>query len=334
MSGEGLSQERPFAWSGLALRVPAHYRLFRVQGGHRKGSLGIAEEESARLEVAWGRVGRPRFEPERALPAQLVGRHRRRARKAARQRVEHWAHPQFRPLVRLREPEHAVDRCMGYAPDTGRVVELILHTGEAAEADAALMRRLAGSLRDQQAETPQRWAFFAHRLTAPAGFVHEDSQLRVGDMALWFRREDRRPGRLSVRLVYPARLAVQRQRMAGWMTNLHYEDRIVGQNLYCQPGNRRTIWTEQTHTQRGPARWCDAWLRGPVRLIRWRMPSWQRHWLIHDEEADRLISVRLADEPARFQPTLDAVLGGLDWADAQNPAFEPGAGATARREGG
>lgn len=293
--------------------VPASLRPFRLEGRHRRGDLGLGDEYEPRLEMAWRWPKRRRFDPHRMLRHQLVRILPRHQRSRAERYIRGLHSEHLAPLLRYQDTEHRLDRCIGFARGTGRVVELVVHYRDGERSDEALITQLAATLRDQPPDRPQRWAFFDHRLTVPPDYLYEIAVLNLGDMSLRFKHRHRPAATFTIRLLYTATLALQRCGLATWMAHLHREDRLTGDNIYRMPGTRSEAQADTIQTRLGPALVCDSRLRWNVRPVRWKLPGRQRHWLIHDAGHDRLIHVRIGDTPERFEPTLTALLDGLDW---------------------
>ncbi|MFW6059483.1 MAG: hypothetical protein ACODAQ_04845 [Phycisphaeraceae bacterium] len=306
-------QYRPFAWAGLRLDVPEACRLFRIDGRYPRGDVGLADEAQPRVELAWRLIKRRRFDPQRMLRHQLVRLLPRDQRATAERHINPIDSEHFAPLLHHRDAQKRLDRCVGFARGSDRVVEMIVHFIDADRPDEALLRRAAATLRDQPPDQPQQWAFFGHRLTTPAGYLYDSATLNLGDMTIRLRHRDRRAHSLTIRLLYTARLALQRCGMPLWITAFHKQDKITGDNIYDLPGTVEGARCDTIDTPLGPGLVCESHLRRPIRLFRWKLPRRQHHWMIHDTKHDRLLYIRLADDPERLEPTLETILNGLDW---------------------
>ena len=306
---------RPFAWAGLRLEVPEACRPFRIDGHYRKGNVGVADETAPRLELAWVRPRKRRFDPHRMMHRQLAQTLPREDQRRADQYIQPMESEHFAPLLRCTDKNRQYDRCAGFARGTGRVVELIVHFRDTDTPDEALLKRAATTLCDQRPDVPHQWAFFGHRFTTPAGFLYDSAKLNLGDMSVRLVHHERRFASLEVRFIYTAQLALQRRGLRKWLQALHVDDKITGKNIYLLPTDQQGAKARHIDTALGPTLVCDSRLRGPVRTIRWKMPRIQRHWLVHDTERDRLIYLRLGDTADRLDPGFDELIAGLDWAD-------------------
>ncbi len=265
-------QHRPFAWAGLRLNVPAELRPFRVDGRYRRGNVGLADASQPRLELAWTLPKRRRFDPHRMLRHKLVRTMPPAHQRKADELISLVESEHFAPLWRYTDEQRNLDRCVGYARGTGRIVELIVHFYNDEHSDEALLRQATSTLYDQRLDAPQKWAFFGHRITAPTGFVFDDAELNIGDMSVRFRQYDRRQISLTVRLLYTAKLALQRRSMAKWIAAFHKADKFTGNNLYRLPGRDQIVRGDMVQTPLGEAMVCDSRLRRQVRSSAGKCP--------------------------------------------------------------
>jgi len=307
------SQYQPFAWAGLFLRTPATFRLFRVDGGYIKGNVGLADDRAPRLELAWKLPRKRRFDPHRMIRQQLVRTLPRPMRAHADKHIQSVPSEHFASLLRYTDTTRRLDRCAGLMRGTGRLVEMIVHFREDDEPDEALIQSTAASLFDQPTDRPQRWSFFGHRFTTPADYRYHSAKLNIGDMSVRLTRADRPAASLTVRIIYTAKLALHRRSMRDWLVALHREDRFNGNNLYYLPPDKNGTRDDTINTSRGEALGRHDRLRRTVRTVRWKVPTYQRRWMVHDEANDRLLLIRVADDPDRFESTFQAVLDGFDW---------------------
>ena len=307
---------RPFGWAGLLMYVPRSFRLARVEGNDRSGKLVLADEDRPRLEIAWGRVERRRFDPQRFLTRQLrraLGRDRAEVVAAGARPVEH---PAFSPMIRLFDPEAHCDRYVGYEPRTRRVVEMIYHHGKGQQ-DELARRVVVPRMTDQPADRTQYWAFFGASFTSPSGFAVVGATLNLGDMAVrmikplrWGRRAE-----LVIRHIYPAGLALARQPLQQWLTQI-----LRQKDSAYHPRHTGWLWWKKLRftpiqTSRGPGLVADAFTRLIVQALLWRASRRRRTWIIHDQEHDRLLVVQLADPTGGDESALQSILDGLQWAE-------------------
>ena len=306
-------ETRPFGWCGLLTRIPTSWRLYRVLGNDGNGSLRLSDEEAVRLEFAWGRIARRRFDPEDFV--------RRRLRKSTRSRpaeletlVEPVQHEALKPLLFAPDPEKQLQRWVGYAPATGRVIEIVHHHHDDPP-DPRVRQVVIPELVDQPLESARQWAFFSVSLTTPAEFTYETSQMNMGDMSLTVTRKSRwrRDERLTIRQVYPGGLALSRRNLQAWIEDFVKKDRKL-----LRPNKRTHRFAgqpafEELHTAVGDGLRCPMRLRRAIAAVMWRYPRRFELDVIHDERRDRLVVLHIGARPDRLQTLRREALAGLHW---------------------
>lgn len=309
------STGRPFGWAGWLTTIPDAWRLIRVDGDSRRGKLGLGDGEAVRLQLAWASVTRRRFNPERFARRHLRRSIRpRRARRAAE--FELIDNARLQPLIRYRDDEHQLDRYVGYAPDTRRVMDIVCHRTHK-RADRFARDITIADLTDQPDDKPVRWAFFAVSFTAPERFRHDSATLNLGDMRV---RLVRRAGLirneyLTVRHIYPAELAMMRGDLDYWLDNTVTEMRQLYRPQRVRWFRRKAVPADVVDTTLGTCRATELRLRYLLRFMLWRYPWRLRALLIHDEQHDRLVLLQLAARPQRMDDLIEQVIDGLCWTD-------------------
>jgi len=306
-------ETRSFGWCGLFTRIPSSWRLYRVLGKEDNGSLRLSDEEAVRLDFAWGRIARRRFDPEQFV--------RRRLRKSTKSRpaeleklVEPVQHEALKPLLYAPDPEKQLQRWVGYAPATGRLIEIVHHHHDDAP-NPQVAKIVIPALIDQPLNAPRKWAFFSVALTTPAEFTYETSQMNMGDMSLtvarkrgWLRHE-----RLTVRQIYPSALALSRRDLRAWMGDFVKQNRKL-----IRPDKRTQRFAgepafEELHTKLGQGLRCPMHLRRPIAALLWSYPRRFELDVLHDERHDRLVVLHIGARPGRLAPLRREVLSGLHW---------------------
>lgn len=294
----------PLAWAGLSLRVPSTWRIVRASGSARRGAVALADPSALKLDLAWARAP-GRFDPDRALRRQLLRGLPRDARRDAR--IDTVAHPSLNPLLRYRGGDRT--HYLGYAPQTGRAIEAVAH-GDTPDAP------WLATLVDQPTDAPHKWAFFGHRFMTPAGFELHSAKLDIGHMQVRLvRRRILGQWALTVRIVYPAKLALERSPMHEWLESLAIVSPSMHRPRRTKVLRRSPIRYEPTNTTLGPAVQTDSRLGWVLRLIRPTTPPLQRNCLVHDAANDRLLFVQLEAPRRAFDATIAQVLAGFHWRD-------------------
>jgi len=306
----------PFGWAGVLLDIPENWRPYRVEGSARQGQLGLADNVHPRLEILWDTVRGKGVDPHRLALRHLkrvVGKVEDAVFDAA---VERISNNNFNPLLFYRDKDAGLDQCTAFCPATNRVFEIAYHTNNSPE-DDAFRKDMLRNLRDQPAESGQKWAFFSVSFIAPSAFLYSSSTLNLGDMSVTImdnRGRGLRPS-ITIRQIYPAELALSRRKMEEILADIAKQQHQVYRTKYRKWFKRGGIVSETVDTSIGKAAVTDLRLRPLLMPLSWRMPPNERLWLIHDAKADRLVSVSIAGRPEQFDPLLETVLKGLHWAE-------------------
>jgi len=301
-----------FAWAGLMLQVPASFRMGTIDGNARRGRLRLLQEDQLRLQLSWTTPKPRRFDPTRHLQQKLLRTLPKKMRKAESEIVCRVVSSTFTPLMGYCSEQEGIDRYLGYCPTTGRAVELVYHHRSVRE-DKRFRSHMLKSLTDQPADKPQQWGFFNHRFKTPANYAYQRAILNIGDMQIDLNAINRTftRAKLSIRFIYPAALALQRQSIPQWLAATIHTDKNMRRPRYLKRFRRGGPVHESVDTPLGPALRCITHLRWMFRLVSWTV-SWKKcAWLIHDQQQDRLIIITIDDRSGRFEPLLSQVLQGL-----------------------
>jgi hypothetical protein len=309
---------RWFGWAGWLQPIPDSLRLYEVGGHWRRGLFALADRDRPRLEFAWDILTRRRFDFRR-IAGRKLGRVTRRRPADILGECETVASPAFASLLCYHDQDGGCDRYVGYAAATRRIV-LIVHHLRGDRLDSDLQQAIRNRLADQPLANDQRWAFFGISFVAPPGFEHESAQLNLGDMSVTLLRRDRaRQPRLGVRQIYPARLALSRNGLEGWLEQLlgnaqtpylpDYRHRLLRRGLRIEPWPS-SLGAGLTSVARMPL------VLRP--FLGWRQFPVQRTWLFHDQPGDRLIVVQIAGLASEAAAILDRLLRDLHWAGETN----------------
>lgn len=220
------------------------------------------------------------------------------------------------PLWRYDDPVGKIDHWMGYCPQTCRVVDLAYHRGSPAE-DRQARSLVLEHLTDQPPDRPRMWSFFDVSFVVPPGFIYDEAEMNVGDMWVEFDAADGR-GSLTVRQIYPAKLALKRQSLGKWLGML-LDERIKMYSPRATRAARNRHEYDSLRTLLGGGVVCDARLRLLLRPFRWRLPRLQRTQLIHDTRTNRLVALRLTARPERIDEWFNLLHHGMHWARPDIP---------------
>lgn len=305
---------KPFAWAGWWLPVPPNYRLHDIDGTAVRGNFVLADPDRVRLEVAWDRVTQTNLNAQRFAERQLrriLGKRFRTSEPA----LEAIADSSFDHLFLFRDEERSSDYYLGHDANTQLAACVMYRRGTKRE-DALIHQSLTRHFFAQPRGDGQRWAFFSVSFVAPSGFEYESARLNLGDMAVQLVRKKRgAQPRLVVRKIYPAKLALSRFDLRGWMNQVLEPDRPMYRPRYRRRLAQRDPVLEEAETPLGPVVVCDSRLRPVLRpIVRLRHPVHRRTWVIHDHAHDCLVIVQMTGHPDQFAPTFEELLRGWQWA--------------------
>ncbi len=295
-------ESRTLGWAGWLLRVPAALRFSEVEGDGDKGWIELADGRRPRLMIRWSTLGRrsPKLEDLAVKAVRLWGAKDRPVNLAARVRSR--TDLLAGSFATLSDEGAAVTVSVGIGAATRRLLEIVVRQrpDESPSIDAD---DLLQTLTDSAPDSGQRWAFYATSFVAVPGYALQSAELNLGDMSVSLRDRARR-AEMTVRQVYPASLALSKMEGPRWLDAMSKPP--IGRALPSMIS--RTPGTVPIQTPLGPG-----WFRDDV-FMKLRKPRRQRTWVVNDEQADRLLVLRVRDDAARFDVIFDTILSGLHWA--------------------
>jgi hypothetical protein len=314
----------PFGWAGLLMDIPGQWRLYKVEGSARQGQVGLADSMHPRLEILWDTVRNKGIDAHRLALRHLKRVVGKTAGKDFENDVERIRNDNFNPLLFYRNKSAGLDQCTAYCPKTYRAFEIAYHLNASPE-DNGFRKDMLASLKDQPADSGQKWAFYSVSFVAPPGYVYSSSSLNLGDMSVTLVDNHSRGLRpsVSIRQIYPAELALSRKKMEEMLKDIAKQQHQVYRAKHRRWFGHGGIVSETVDTSIGKAVVTDLQLRPLLLPFSWRMPRTQRLWLIHDVKSDRLISINVSNRPEQFAPILQTVLKGLHWAGESAESQEP-----------
>jgi hypothetical protein len=325
---------RPFGWAGFVFPAPEGFKLLQVTGTHARGNIRLVDSQEIRIEVAWATVTRPRFDAQKFITKQLRRSLTAGAKREERSRGEALADvavdpkiPALQPALLAIDAEKKLDRIVGFCPATSRVFEIVYRHGTPAQ-DALVRGTSLRGFIDQPIDGPMKWAFFGMSFIAPPGFVFAQAKLNLGDMQvqLLIKGSDLTGPGLLIRQIYPAKLALARQPLEGWMAlwtrALAPTWRFEGCGtsgkkppvIYHRPvavnAERRDVPSSagfDAIEARGGLRWL-------FRPFLWRAPKTTRLLMWLDPEPDRIIALQCSHRGEAVDGVLDQAARGVNWA--------------------
>ena len=269
------------AWQGWHLAVPADWNPVKIDGDYDSGSVLLADLHAARLGLRWKKAAK-RGDPD----AWAVRSLRDEVGKLATDEAKDLPLPDGGAwsVSRLyQDPDPpGRDVWVGHSRPSNRVLQIVYH---ATKRGTAFPRDILPTLSDTAADAPHRWAVFDLSLETPPGMRVQWYRFNAGDLALGLVGKGSKHVTL-VRQIGPAALALARQPLAAWLTNLPTTTR----KLY------RAVRETDVATL-GDLVGLRATLVRKRRLWwAWPVPRWQTILALHDEKRDRLIAGQAVDE--------------------------------------
>lgn len=294
--------------------VPASYRPTKIGGDAKTGNISLGDSDRTRLVISWATVRPFRLNPDRLVRRQLRRGLTRRGAKKLLGEIEVVTNPTIDPMYVVDDDQGGLSRCVGYSSISGRLIDLRYYQGNRRE-DQVVRNQVFARVVDQPLDQSQRWAFFDVSFVAAAGMQYEKAQLNIGDMGLWLAGQSKRRwwrAASMVRQIYPAELALKRQPLSKWMDQLLAEQQREYRLPRSMRRGKRKYDTLMTPLGQGVS--SQTRLRQGLRPVMWRAASYRRHWLIHDQAANRLVILQVTDQREELEVAMKALLDGLHWA--------------------
>lgn len=288
-----------FAWQGWALAMPGKWDAYKVEGDADDGLAHFVDLQQLRLEMAWTRVTRRRFNAEawaRKTMRRLAGK------LAADEAVAVPVAGFDASMVYIDPHPPGRDVWIGHSPQSGRVIELIYHS---MRRERVLMERLVSSLTDLPADKPLPWSVFGLSCVAPAGMALATHRLNAGDLSLTFADKTRR---LTVRQVVMAERSLKLMPMEKWIAQTdrgqrkHYRPAGEAEAVRLDAGDGRTLTGMRRRLNRRKRFFFKRSLRPLVTVG------------LHDSERDRLLLVQ-----ATSDDLVEQVVPAIGWAQHRVP---------------
>lgn len=210
------------AWQGWRVSLPAEWNPVRLEGDWDNGSAIVADLHGARLAMRWRAAARRPIDHARAVTAAMESEIGKLAAAEARE----LALSGFERSMLYIEPRPpGRDVWTAWSPVSRRLVQAVYQVRRREHLLATLILR---HLRDTAPTEPVPWAVFDLSCIAPAGMRLYRQMLNAGDLSLWFVGP---PGRLGVRQIALAGVALRRKPLEGWLAD---ERRRLGRHF--RPG--------------------------------------------------------------------------------------------------
>lgn len=296
-------RSRWFAWQGWRIAVPRDWNVVRIEGDRRRGLVLLADLERPRMGLRWDtpRAGDDAEATIRAAMAAEVGTLAApEATQAAS--AEGWS----AAMLYLEPDPPGRDVWIGHSAVSGRIAQIGCPVDDARR---RAIRDLPSWLADSIEGDAQDWSVLDLSCRTPPGWWLASHHLTAGDLRLAFTCDN---GRLRVRQIAPARLALSRQPIEKWLAQ-HPLDRGRWDRAIGEPERAavESLGGEITGLRQS---WTRGGGGGLLRRLRRRGAVTTDVIALHDTRGDRLWIVESTDPAAAAE-----VIASLGWADADAP---------------
>jgi len=293
------------AWAGWMMKVPRKWRPLRIEDKSTSGRMILGDSSQAVAQIKWSRQAGRNFDSGRWL--------RRRIKMVAcdASTVENNPAPvDFKQSAWItRAGSSKTGRrslWYGYSPKAQLLLEIVLN-GEIDEKTQKIFRfKVMPSLRVCDHSLATKWAFFDVSFESPAGFTLKTKRLNVGDMTLEL--TNRKVGRLLVRQVYPASLALQRRKLEKWVRSFPHKE-----HRHFKPLNENEPWKVESFERDINGLIC----RGKKSLpfpLGFCTPRFTIAAISHDTQLDRLLIVEYDGKKPEADNAVSNVISRMNWA--------------------
>jgi hypothetical protein len=194
----------------------------------------------------------------------------------------------------------------GYSSKAKLLLEIVVNSKIDEKTQRIFRTRVLPSLRVCDHSLPTKWAFFDVSFESPAGFTIKEKRLNVGDMALEL--TSRKLGRLLVRQVYPASLALQRRKLEKWMRSFPKKE-----HRHFKPSNESEQWKVESFERDMNGLICRGQKRLPFPLG-FCTPRFTISAISHDTQLDRLLIVEYDGKKPEADSAVSKVISRMNWA--------------------
>ena len=291
--------------------MPIDWNVVQIGGNRQKGLLLLADLKHPRLGIRWDTPPagtNPATAVEMALAAELGALPDSPTKGVvAPARVDA---PFTSQRLFIDPSPTGRDVWVAHAPASGRLIQLTAPT--TAGGRTRFRERIICTVSDTTTDGPQAWSVLDLSCLTPAGWSLQTHKLSAGDVRLSFADTD--GGRLLVRQLAPAWLALSRQPLEKWLSQhpmdrsrgdhggevtFHYSASVCGRPL----AGLKQVWSRRRSrvARLLPGRMSrsdDA----PTEVHAFHSPEHDRLWFVESNAPDAAVgvveSLGWADEPA------------------------------------
>jgi hypothetical protein len=297
VAADTTASEELLAWMGFEVPIKEDWRPLRMDGEHHKGSITVGDMNGPIFQLRWLRApkgydGREWIEKRRT---DVAGGQKSPGAPQPRG----FSHVSWIKDLSIRE-ESQKTVWWGRSKEDGVLVEILLTNLCDPVANNWFLKVALPKLTVLPASDAWRWRVFSSRFMVPARYTLARKRLAAGDITLQFvRGEDER---LTLRQVFPARLALRRRKLVAWLKHRPFREtrRIRAEAEDVESDNRAMI---------------SGWKNLPF-PVGWLFPRHCRMLAVQDRGLDRLLIVEHEWAGPAPQESVDDLVAGMKWSAA------------------
>jgi hypothetical protein len=278
------------AWAGWEICVIPDWRPIHIEGDGLRGMMLIGKGAEPMMQVKWLQV-----EPEAFEWGRWQGS---RVRRRGLEIVAEQDGGAFDGFAQFRESASGRMLSLFYSREAKLALEIVSLSAE----EARLIEAALKTVHVYPEDRPSKWSAFGCSFVVPAGFRLRKKILNLGHQGLEFGCDEQR---LVLEQVYPARLALEKRELKGWLRQSAIKDRRSRREraevLDCSVGDHAS-GMRQRSSRKFPFPISHYKPRNSLRMV------------VHDQFHDRLFAAEhdTGDEPE--EDLLIEALSQMQWA--------------------
>jgi len=293
------------AWAGWMMKVPPKWRPLKIEDKPGSGKMILGDSSQAVAQIKWSRSAGRNFDAGRWLKQRI------KAVASNSTKVDNDPAPtdfeQAAWISRAGSSKTSPKLVWyGYSPKARLLMEVILNSEIDEKIQKIFRFRVLPSLRVCDHSLATKWAFFDVSFESPAGFILKTKRLNVGDMTLEL--TNKKVGRLLVRQVYPASLALQRRKLEKWVRSFPNKE-----HRQFKPLNETEKWKVESFERNIDGLICRGQKKLPFPLG-FCAPRFTISAISHDAQLDRLLIVEYDGKKPEADSAVSDLMSRMNWA--------------------
>lgn len=207
------------AWQGWCMPIEDDWHLLKIEGNHREGAVFIGYPEIPLLEIKWKRLKNPYHAEAKDWLMQIFNTSKYDKNPPCPQSFSSSAWI-FKHKVKN---DNYLNIWIAIGKDQKTIIELITTNNTPDYVQKKIFHKLLDEIVLYTENQNWFWAINNISFSIPARFTLRDKHLFCGDIGLLFDSSERET--LTVRQIYPAKLALSRKDMKSWLLNYPFHQK-------------------------------------------------------------------------------------------------------------